>query len=94
MLLPQMYFDAAKCERGLVCLRHYHRAWDEKRRTYQQRPYHDWSSNCADSLRYFALSDARNRGKPAALKYPDYGFVGILLTAGNLLAAAGTGFVG
>ena len=75
MLLPQMYFDAAKCERGLVCLRHYHRAWDEKRRTYQDRPYHDFSSHGADALRYFALSDARNRGKPAALKYPDYGFV-------------------
>jgi hypothetical protein len=42
---------------------------------YQDRPYHDWSSHCCDALRYFALSNVRNVGKPTPLDYPEYGFV-------------------
>lgn len=54
-LLPRVWFDAKRCSRGIECLREYHREWDDKRKVFHDRPFHDWSSHGADAFRYAAL---------------------------------------
>jgi phage terminase large subunit len=56
MILPRMWFDATKCERGLAALRQYRSAYDEKRKVLSNAPLHDFSSHCADAMRYFAVT--------------------------------------
>lgn len=43
--------DTVHCQPLLTALRHYHRKWDPQRRTYTDKPVHDWSSNYNDALR-------------------------------------------
>jgi phage terminase large subunit len=54
-ILPRCWFDAEKTEKGIDCLRQYHRDWDEGNKTWRGRPAHDWASHAADAFRYFAV---------------------------------------
>jgi len=54
-LLPKMWFDERRCERGLECLRRYRAKYDEKLGV-GGRPVHDEWSHGADALRYGALT--------------------------------------
>ncbi len=56
LMLPRCYFDRDKTELGFVALRNYKRQWDEKRKVFHERPYHDWSSHAADAFRLLAMS--------------------------------------
>lgn len=56
MVLPRMWFDARKCERGLAALRQYRSNYDEKRKVLSDTPLHDWTSHTADAMRYFAVT--------------------------------------
>lgn len=49
-------FDASKCRDGLNALKSYRKKFDEKRKTYMNTPYHDWSSNGADAFRSMAVA--------------------------------------
>lgn len=49
-LLKTCAFDREGCGRGLDALRHYHRKRDEARKTFLNKPEHDWSSHYADSF--------------------------------------------
>lgn len=49
------WFDKGKCEHGIDCLENYHKEYIEKRETYSERPFHDWSSHGADAFRYMAV---------------------------------------
>lgn len=71
VLLPRCYFDAAKCERGLDCLRQYQKRWDEKLRTFSSTPLHDWTSHGADAFRYLAqgLKEPREQGGSGRQRY-------------------------
>jgi hypothetical protein len=53
-MLTTTLIDPARCERGLKCLRNYRKEWDEDRATFRDRPFHNWASHGADSLRNFA----------------------------------------
>jgi hypothetical protein len=53
-MLAGSLIDPARCERGLKCLRNYRKEWDEDRATFRDRPFHNWASHGADSLRNFA----------------------------------------
>jgi phage terminase large subunit len=75
MLLPLTHFDAERCERGIGALQNYRRQWDEKRRTYHDRPLHDWASHGADAFRYLALAGLKNAAAPKPLIYPKMGIV-------------------
>lgn len=44
-IFPRMWFDKEKCKEGLNALKNYRKTFDEKRKTYSNTPYHDWSSN-------------------------------------------------
>ena len=62
MLLPRCYFDQHRCKELLEALRQYHRAYDEKKRSFRASPVHDWSSHMADAWRYVAVGLNENRG--------------------------------
>ena len=55
-LFPLCYFDAEKCKLGLKALQNYHREWDSDKKEFKQKPVHDWSSDFADSFRYFCTN--------------------------------------
>ena len=54
-MLPRCWFDEEKCERGIDAIRQYRRDYDDKGMTWRGRPLHDWTSHCADALRYLAV---------------------------------------
>lgn len=54
-LFSKCWFEAKKCHAGLNALKNYRKQYDEKRKTYLNQPYHDWSSNAADAFRYLAI---------------------------------------
>ena len=66
LLLARCSFDRSKCKEGLECLRHYHRAYNEKARSFRATPVHDWSSHGADAFRYLAvgLRESRQYERP------------------------------
>lgn len=53
--LARCWFDRDKTERGRLALTSYRKRWDEKRRMFEDRPLHDWSSHAADSWRYLSV---------------------------------------
>lgn len=55
LILTRCWFDAEKCKRGIDALKSYHKEYDEKRQCYKDKPEHDWSSHCADAIRYLAV---------------------------------------
>jgi len=65
-LFSSCWFDKEKCKDGLNALKNYRKQYDEKRKTYLNQPYHDWSSNAADAFRTLATGlDYRHRGLPS-----------------------------
>ena len=54
LILPRTWFDKTKCARGVDALRLYRREWDEGRKIFHDRPWHDWTSHPADAFRYLA----------------------------------------
>jgi len=54
MLLPRCLIDVDNCSKLINALRHYHRKFSDKERTYKIKPVHDWSSHMADALRVLA----------------------------------------
>jgi phage terminase large subunit len=54
--LASAHFDAARCQRGIECLRSYCAEWDEQLRTFRRTPKHDWASHGSDAFRYCAMS--------------------------------------
>lgn len=61
LLISRCWFDHANCKHGLECLRQYHRAYNEKSRSFRATPVHDWSSHAADAFRYLAVGIKDNR---------------------------------
>ena len=60
MLIPRCWFDAELTKPGLEALRQYHRAYNERLRSFRNTPVHDWSSHAADAFRYLAVEASRN----------------------------------
>lgn len=56
MFLSKCVFDAVKCKRGIEVLKNYRRKWDDKRKSFRDRPLHDWSSHGADAFGEYALN--------------------------------------
>lgn len=54
-ILPRCWFDKTKCAKGIDSLKSYRREWDEKKKTFHDRPLHDWASHDSDAFRYLAL---------------------------------------
>jgi hypothetical protein len=41
-------------------LKNYHKDYDEVNKVYRNNPKHDWSSHCADMIRYWAVTNQNN----------------------------------
>lgn len=54
--LARCWFDATHCEQGLEALKAYRREWDEKLRTFRDKPVHDWASHPSDAFRYMSMA--------------------------------------
>jgi hypothetical protein len=54
-ILPRCRIDVEKCSEGIEALRQYRREWDDKNRTFRDRPLHDWCSHPADGFQTLAL---------------------------------------
>lgn len=67
MAFPKVWMDADKCERGLECLSHYHREYNDKVDQLKPVPVHDWSSHAADAFRYMAVA-LREPPKPLQVR--------------------------
>ncbi len=55
-LLQQDIKFHPRCGIGIEALKQYHYEYDDKRKTYTNRPEHDWTSHCADAFRYMAIT--------------------------------------
>jgi len=55
--LATCWFDEERCARGIEALRQYRRDFNEKGKTWRDRPMHDWTSHGADSFRYMATGN-------------------------------------
>jgi len=73
LILNKCWFDETKCQRGLDCLRQYHKEFDDKRKCYKNVPLHDWSSHGSDAFRYLAVghNKYKDRQEPE-LKIQDW----------------------
>ena len=74
LLLERCWFDRDNCKQGLEALRQYHRAYNERTRSFRTSPVHDWSSHFADSWRYVAVGLKEDRGfdRPPQIKADDH----------------------
>lgn len=54
-VLPRIWFDKVKCAQGIRHLQSYKKEYDDVRKEFKNKPYHDSSSHGADSMRYFAV---------------------------------------
>jgi|TARA_Y100000310_G_scaffold140332_2_gene139705 intein/homing endonuclease len=55
-ILGRCWFDEEKCDKGIEALRQYHKAYDDVRKQFSSRPFHDWSSHGSDAFRTFAMT--------------------------------------
>ncbi len=55
-MLSRCYIDEDRCKLGIAALNHYQFEWDDERRVFGDKPVHDWSSHCADAIRYGAVT--------------------------------------
>ena len=48
---PVFRFDDLKCDGLINAARSYRKIWDDKKQSFQDKPYHDWASHGADMMR-------------------------------------------
>lgn len=74
-LLKTVWIDESRCEYGIKCLMNYRREYNEARRTFYDRPLHDWSSHGCDALRYYAVSQDQGGSQWGEIEYSDAGII-------------------
>lgn len=57
-----LWIDEEKNKEAIRAVANYHKEFDEKRGTFKNQPFHDWSSHIADALRYWAVAPENNYG--------------------------------
>lgn len=67
-ILPSVWIDEIRCERGLECLSNYRYQYNDDRDTHNNSPHHDWASNGADAFMQFAQG-FRTKAKWGKLDY-------------------------
>lgn len=78
VFLPKCWFDKAKTERLVDCLKLYRSEWDDKLQALKPRPVHDYTSHAADAFRYLAMTldrHAVNAKFNRKINYPQLGVV-------------------
>jgi len=54
-LLKRCVFDREKCRDGIEALIQYRSEYNDKRTVFSKAPLHNWCSDYADSMRYYAV---------------------------------------
>lgn len=54
LLSSRIIINSKRCAALVKSLENYHREWDEKKKVYNNKPLHDWSSHYNDAIRYMA----------------------------------------
>lgn len=62
-ILSRVWINSANCERLLECLVNYEYEFDDKARTFKNRPRHNWTSHAVDAIRMFAVGHAGGMGR-------------------------------
>ena len=76
-MLPKCWFDKKKCAQGIYALQDYHKEWDEMRKEFKNKPFHDHTSHAADSWRYMAVGYVDKKApKPVSSIMTGYNFKG------------------
>lgn len=60
-MLPKTWIDQRRCGPLIKSLENYRQEYDAKKKVYNPRPLHDWSSHFADAMRYLAVSLPKTR---------------------------------
>jgi len=55
LLMGRAWFDADQCKRGIECLTHYRRDYNDRLGEFKAAPVHDWASHGADGFRCLAM---------------------------------------
>jgi len=58
--IPRMFFDYAKCEKGIKAVEAFRKEWNEKMGCYREKSYHDWASHGSKALIYCAEAVQRS----------------------------------
>ena len=56
LLIPRMWFNTPDTRDGVEGLKQYRADYDDKLRTFRDKPRHDWTSHRADAFRYLAMA--------------------------------------
>lgn len=56
LTIARCWFDKVKCAEGIEALRQYRSEFDEKLKTFRDKPRHDWTSHSADAFRYMCMA--------------------------------------
>jgi hypothetical protein len=67
LMLPKVWFDKEHCEDAVELLKQYQREWDEDKKTFRDKPRHDFTSHAADAFRMMAVSWKENKAKEAPI---------------------------
>ena len=54
--LSTLWVDKEKCAKWVKSMKNYQKDFDQKNKVYRNNPNHDWSSDCADMTRYWAVT--------------------------------------
>lgn len=58
-ILPRTYFNMVNCAAGVKAMSQYRRHWNDKTKSFQDHPVHDWTSHPADAFRTGVVADGR-----------------------------------
>lgn len=65
LMLPRVWFDRENTYDAFELLKQYQREWDDDKKTFRDKPRHDFTSHCADAFRMLALSWREVKPEPA-----------------------------
>lgn len=68
-MLLRRWCDAVNCARGLKAVHHYRTDGNQRRRTFSDKPLHDWWSHAANAFRYLAAGLPREYRPFPPLRY-------------------------
>lgn len=71
LMFPRCWFDLST-EDALETLAQYQREWDEDKKTFRDKPRHDWTSHTADAFRMLAVvwREEIKPKQPEPVRYP------------------------